>query len=63
MEDYWQVKGDHLVNETQLEVMADCRKRQEGRSERARKAAEARWSKAEEQPEQCSSNAQAKLKQ
>ncbi len=53
---YWNERDGHLTNETQLEVMADARKRQQVRTERAKKAAQARWG-------QCSSNAQASAKQ
>jgi uncharacterized protein YdaU (DUF1376 family) len=54
VEPYFHEKDGHLVNATQLEVYADCQRRQAMRTARAKKAAQARW-------EQCSSNAQAKL--
>jgi uncharacterized protein YdaU (DUF1376 family) len=56
---YWRV-DDHgdLVNDTQLEVIAEAREAVERNKAKASKAAAARWD-ARGQPEQCSSNAQA----
>jgi len=60
---YWKEQDGHLVNDTQLEIYADAMQRKQVRVDRARKGADARWSKAREESEQCSSNAQASAKQ
>ena len=40
---FWRVDGHWLVNDTQLEVYAECKARQESMTNRAIKAAAARW--------------------
>ena len=55
---YWRVDGDSLVNDTQVEIYAETQAIAEKTSQRAKSAAEARWS-ARAMPEQCSSTAQA----
>lgn len=49
---YWRVDGETLVNETQQEVYAEAKRRQQESSDHAAKAAAARWGKAQGQPEQ-----------
>ncbi len=56
VEKFWRRDGDKLVNDTQLEVYAECQGKKVAASDKARKAAQARW-------EQCSSITQAKPKQ
>ena len=58
---YWRVEGATLVNDTQLVVYREALAAQERASDRARSAAEARWSKRHPQgiPKQSPGNAQA----
>lgn len=45
IERFWREEGSSLVNDTQLEVYADAKARQETHHARAKKGAEARWGK------------------
>lgn len=49
IERFWQVDGDNLINETQVEVYADAQARQDKSVKRAQAGAQARW---KQQPKQ-----------
>jgi uncharacterized protein YdaU (DUF1376 family) len=40
---FWRVDGDGLVNDTQIEIYQEAKKRQAANTERAQAAAQARW--------------------
>lgn len=60
---FWRVDGAFLVNDTQLEIYAEAKRREALASARGKKGANARWHPEETDDGQCTSNAQASLGQ